>query len=62
LDYPIDPATLLYIESDKNYCKITTAVGTSVLRSTLTTLENQLKPLRTRYPLPPSLPRQYAKR
>jgi hypothetical protein len=44
LDYPIDPATLLYIESDKNYCKITTAAGTSVLRSTLTTLENQLKP------------------
>ena len=44
LDYPIDTATLLYIESDKNYCKITTAAGTSVLRSTLTTLENQLKP------------------
>ena len=44
LDYPIDPATLLYIESDKNYCKITTIAGTSVLRSTLTTLENQLKP------------------
>ena len=44
LDYPIDPDTLLYIESDKNYCKITTAAGTSVLRSTLTTLENQLKP------------------
>ena len=43
-DLPIDPATLLYIESDKNYCKITTAAGTSVLRSTLTTLENQLKP------------------
>ena len=38
------PLTLLYIESDKNYCKITTAAGTSVLRSTLTTLENQLKP------------------
>ena len=43
-DLPIDPDTLLYIESDKNYCKITTAAGTSVLRSTLTTLENQLKP------------------
>ena len=43
-DSPIDPASLLYIESDKNYCKITTAAGTSVLRSTLTTLENQLKP------------------
>ncbi len=43
-DSSIDPATLLYIESDKNYCKITTAAGTSVLRSTLTTLENQLTP------------------
>ena len=39
----IDPLTLLYIESDKNYCKITTDEGTSVVRSTLTTLENQLK-------------------
>ncbi len=43
-DTTINPDTLLYIESDKNYCKITTADGTSVLRSTLTTLENQLKP------------------
>jgi len=43
-DLPVDPDTLLYIESDKNYCKITPADGTSVLRSTLTTLENQLKP------------------
>ncbi len=40
----INPDTLLYIESDKNYCKITTADGTTTLRSTLTTLENQLKP------------------
>ncbi len=43
-DCPTDPATLLYIESDKNYCKITTTDGTSVLRSTLTMLESQLKP------------------
>jgi DNA-binding LytR/AlgR family response regulator len=43
-DTTINPDTLLYIESDKNYCKITTADGTSVLRSTLITLENQLKP------------------
>ena len=43
-DTTINPDTLLYIESDKNYCKITTSDGTSVLRSTLTTLENQLKP------------------
>ena len=40
----INPDALLYIESDKNYCKITTADGTTTLRSTLTTLENQLKP------------------
>lgn len=40
----INPDTLLYIESDKNYCKITTANGTTTLRSTLTTLETQLKP------------------
>ncbi len=40
----INPDTLLYIESDKNYCKITTAEGITTLRSTLTTLENQLKP------------------
>jgi DNA-binding LytR/AlgR family response regulator len=40
----INPDTLLYIESDKNYCKITTADGTTTLRSTLTTLEKQLKP------------------
>lgn len=40
----IDPEALLYIESDKNYCKITTESGTTVIRSTLTTLENQLKP------------------
>lgn len=40
----IDPDTLLYIESDKNYCKITTADGATTLRSTLTTLENKLKP------------------
>ena len=39
----IDPEALLYIESDKNYCKITTESGTTVIRSTLTTLENQLK-------------------
>ena len=40
----INPDALLYIESDKNYCKITTAKGITTLRSTLTTLENQLKP------------------
>ena len=40
----INPDTLLYIESDKNYCKITTADGITTLRSTLTTLETQLKP------------------
>ena len=40
----IDPEALLYIESDKNYCKITTESGTTVIRSTLTTLETQLKP------------------
>ena len=43
-DLQIDTEGILYIESDKNYCRITTANGTSVLRSTLTTLENQLKP------------------
>ena len=39
-----NPDTLLCIESDKNYCKITTTDGTVVLRSTLTMLESQLKP------------------
>lgn len=43
-DTLINPNDLLYIESDKNYCKITTPDGTTVIRSTLTTLENQLKP------------------
>lgn len=43
-DLPVNPETLLYIESDKNYCKITTTDGTSVIRSTLTMLESQLKP------------------
>lgn len=43
-DTQIITEKLLFIESDKNYCKITTSDGTSVVRSTLTTLENQLKP------------------
>ncbi|MBP5366007.1 MAG: LytTR family transcriptional regulator [Bacteroidales bacterium] len=39
----IDPTALLYIESDKNYCRITTVDDTSTVRSTLTTMESQLK-------------------